>query len=219
MRILGTVTHVVTDKPVAALTFDDGPDALYTPKLLDMLGKYDAKATFFMVGHAASEHPDLVKKVYDKGHAIGNHTFNHEVLTSLSLLDGFNEVNRCRKALKPYGSRILRPPWGKQTRLSRCISLLLGYKVIAWSASAEDWMDLTPETMARKLHRALKPGCILLMHDRIYKSALKHPQYNRDAAIEALRLFLDEAAGTYRFVTVPQLLKQGRPNLKNWKRN
>lgn len=60
MRILGTVTHVVTDKPVAALTFDDGPDALYTPKVLDMLGKYDAKATFFMVGHAAFEYPDLL---------------------------------------------------------------------------------------------------------------------------------------------------------------
>src|SRR5690242_18370490 len=83
--VFGTITHVSTSKPAVALTFDDGPDPVFTPRLLDILQQHHAKATFFMVGQAAERHPDIVKKVAAAGHAIGNLSWDHP---SFPLLTG-----------------------------------------------------------------------------------------------------------------------------------
>ena len=80
----GTITGVTTRDPVAALTFDDGPHPEYTPLLLNILERYQARATFFMIGDAAQRHPDLVRQVAQGGHAIGNHSWDHPFFPSLS---------------------------------------------------------------------------------------------------------------------------------------
>ena len=214
--VMGTITHVITEEPVVALTFDDGPHEYYTPELLGVLKEHDALATFFMVGQAASQFPELVRQVYDDGHAIGNHTFSHVFIPSLRFKDRIKEIRKCQKALRPYGQRILRPPWGKQTTSSRLTTGMLGYRVIAWNVVAEDWLDKSAEYMADRLMEALRPGCIVLLHDRIYKSIMEYPQYDRLAAIEAVGLLLEKVKGKFRFVTVPQLLKQGKPSFSLW---
>jgi peptidoglycan/xylan/chitin deacetylase (PgdA/CDA1 family) len=76
-QAVSTITHVSTNEPLAALTFDDGPDPLYTPRVLEILQKHRAQATFFMVGQTALRHPDLVQLVARGGHAIGNHSWDH----------------------------------------------------------------------------------------------------------------------------------------------
>src|SRR6478735_7834989 len=76
-RRFGVITHVDTTEAVVALTFDDGPHPQWTPRLLDLLDRHGAKATFFMVGEMAMRHPDLVDRVISAGHAIGNHSWNH----------------------------------------------------------------------------------------------------------------------------------------------
>ena len=88
-QLLGTITHVATTEHVAALTFDDGPDPASTPLVLDVLAKHNAHGTFFMLGAAASRYPDLVREVAARGHAIGNHTWDHPSLPSLTHRERF----------------------------------------------------------------------------------------------------------------------------------
>ena len=127
---VGTITRVSTSKPVAALTFDDGPDPVFTPRLLAVLHKHQAKATFFMVGKAAERHPDIVKEVAVAGHAIGNHSWDHPSFPLISRRERWAQVRACEKAIAPYGQRLFRPPYGDQNLLSRLEASWLGYQVI-----------------------------------------------------------------------------------------
>src|SRR5206468_4992188 len=83
-KIRGAITHVATGEAIAALTFDDGPHPEFTPRLLDILDKHRARATFFMLGENARRHPDLVQRVAQVGHVIGNHSWDHSVFPSLT---------------------------------------------------------------------------------------------------------------------------------------
>lgn len=214
---MGTITHVITNTPVVALSFDDGPHETYTPELLGILKKHNALATFFMVGEAALQHPELFRDVHHAGHAIGNHTFSHKALPELNIRQQIGEILKCRRALQPYGVPLIRPPWGKQNHISRLIALMLGYKVIVWSLTAEDWVQHSSEWMVDHLVDGLRPGTIVLMHDRIFASVLESPQYNRNATLEAIDLLLEKAGETFKFVTIPQLLQYGKPNYVIWK--
>ena len=128
-NIAGTITHVITEEPVVALTFDDGPHPVYTPQLLRILEKCRAYATLFMVGQAASEYPDLVRQVAKAGHAIGNHTWSHLALPSIKRKDRWKQLRACKRALAPYGNRFFRPPYGEQSPGSHFDAFCLGY---AW---------------------------------------------------------------------------------------
>lgn len=217
--LMGTITHVEANAPVAALSFDDGPHETFTPELLDVLEKHGALATFFMVGDAALQFPELVKKVYQAGHAIGNHTFNHKALPELGPWREIGEILKCQRAVKPYGTRLLRPPWGRQTLVTRLIALILGYKVITWNLTAEDWDQHSSEWMADQLASKLRPGSIILLHDRIFASIFENPQYDRTATIEAIDLFLQRTTEVFKFVTIPQLLRYGKPHFVIWKQS
>jgi peptidoglycan/xylan/chitin deacetylase (PgdA/CDA1 family) len=118
--VLETISSVATTEPIAALTFDDGPHPRHTPKLLEILKRYNAKATFFMVGKVASRYPELVKAVADAGHVIGNHSWDHPSFPSLTRSERLSQVLRCAAALNPYGYtysarhtviRMLPPVW------------------------------------------------------------------------------------------------------------
>ncbi|GAB4429603.1 MAG: polysaccharide deacetylase family protein [Chloroflexi bacterium OHK40] len=214
-RLLGTIVGVATDAPLAALTFDDGPDPEFTPQLLAVLERHHARGTFFMLGQQAADHPTLLDRVAAGGHTIGNHTFDHVRLPQTPRGERLRQLWRCRAALRPYGAPIFRPPYGGQSVGSRIDALLLGYAVVAWSAHVEDWLPQTPEALARRIEDQLRPGAILLLHDRLH-----HPRVpaaaDRRPLIAALDLVLGRLGERFRFVTVTELLRSGRPLRTSW---
>ncbi len=216
-RILGTLTHVITDQPVVALTFDDGPHPHYTMQIVETLEAYGAKATFFMVGEAARAHPDVLNAVAQAGHAIGNHSWDHPALPLISGRERREQIRACQRVLSPYGQPLFRPPFGRQSVGSRLDVFWLGYQVVAWSVSAGDWIEHRPEVIADALERELSPGSIVLLHDGLYYP-VRPENANRAPTVDAVQLLLDRMGRRYRFVTIPELLRFGRPHLENWYR-
>lgn len=214
-RIMGTITHVSTQEPVVALTFDDGPHPESTPRLLDILEKHQARATFFMVGEAAQRYPDIVRRVAEAGHAIGNHSWDHSSLPLLSGRERRAQIRACEKALAPYGQRLFRPPYGYQSVASRLDALWLGYQVITWSVTASDWQDRDAHWITDQLVNEIKPGSIVLFHDALYTYVEKR-YTDRGPTLQAVDLLLEHLGGRFRFVTVPELLRSGRPQRRNW---
>ena len=214
-RGIGTITHVSTQEPVAALTFDDGPHTEVTPRLLDILDKYQARATFFMVGEAAQRYPDLVRRVAEAGHAIGNHSWDHSSLPLLSGKERRAQIRACEKAIAPYGQRLFRPPYGHQSVTSRLDALWLGYQVIAWNVTASDWRDHDANWMTDRLVNEIKPGSIILFHDALYTYVEKR-YTDREPTLRAVNLLLERLGENFRFVTIPDLLRSGEPQRRNW---
>ena len=221
-ELLGTITHVATTEPVAALTFDDGPDPASTPLVLDVLAKHHAHGTFFMLGKAASRYPDLMREVAARGHAIGNHTWDHPSLPSLTHRERFRQIRNCRNTLADSGQRLFRPPFGEQNLAARLDLLCFGYQVITWNTDSGDWWNPDAVAMADHLVQHIRPGCIVVLHDAICRPNENMPPlpreivYDRGAMLAALDLTLERLDGRFRFVTVPQLLQRGRPRKTVW---
>lgn len=214
-KLLGTVTHVVTSEPLVALTFDDGPHPEYTPRLLDILERHSARATFFVVGEAAERQPKLIERMARSGHTIGNHTWDHPSMPLLSGAQRRAQVRRCGRAIPPQGIKLFRPPHGHQNLASRLDVLLLGYQVIAWNISASDWLDYDCDQLLERVLPKVAPGCIVLFHDALYKF-IEERYRDRRPTLQAVDALLTRLKDQYRFVTVPELLKCGRPRLRPW---
>ena len=212
-KLLGTLTHAETDEPLVALTFDDGPHPEFTPQLLDVLDRHQAKATFFMIGTRAQACPDLVDRVAKAGHTIGNHTWDHADMTKIGHRGRRKQLERCSKLLEPYASGLFRPPWGYQTLWSRIDTL--GYEVVAWSVHARDWIVLDTNVLTRTLEDEIRPGSIVLLHDAIWDPIVDGAS-NRAPVIKAVDNLLAKLGSQYQFVTVPELIRRGRPARGNW---
>jgi peptidoglycan-N-acetylglucosamine deacetylase len=215
--VIGTISHVHTRESVAALTFDDGPDPEYTPQLLTILERYGAQATFFMIGKAAQAHPELVRRVAQAGHAIGNHSWDHPSFPLISGRERRAQIRGCARALAPYGSWLFRPPYGEQNIASRIDALLLGYKVVMFDSWSDDWCGGDPDTIARQLERRMHPGSVIALHDGL-SDALDESYFNREPMLKAIEIFLDRLGGRVRFVTIPELLRHGRASKRLWYR-
>ncbi|HEX6980381.1 MAG TPA: polysaccharide deacetylase family protein [Alphaproteobacteria bacterium] len=214
-RLLGTVTHVITTVPVAALTFDDGPDPTATPRLLDILARHGAKATFFVLGRNAQRYPALIERIAGDGHAIANHSYDHPKFPTISRAERQNQIRACHAAIMPYGVPLFRPPFGLQTIRSRIEVALLGYDVVTWNACPMDWELHDADWFTARLTREVKPGSIVLLHDTLADRP-GDPVANRDAIFTALDRFLGNVGSTLSFVNVPTLLKFGPPFRANW---
>ncbi len=215
VRVIGTITHVSTQDAVAALTFDDGPHPEFTPRLLDILERQHARATFFMVGEAAQRHPELVRRVAQAGNAIGNHTWDHPALPFITGRERRAQIRACERALAPYGTRLFRPPYGAQSVASRLDALWLGYAVVTWNVAVGDWLDLDAHSMADRLVNKIQPGSVILLHDALY--TFEEERYaNRDPMLEAVTMVLERLGDRFRFITIPELLQYGRPERSNW---
>lgn len=176
------------------LTFDDGPIPEVTPWVLEMLAKYDAKATFFCVGDNVRKHPHIYEMVLEEGHTVGNHTLNHLSGWSTENLSYFHNIRHCARMVH---SGLFRPPYGKM-KPSQVQFLQRHYRIIMWDVLSGDFdRDITPEDCAQNVIHHAGPGSIVVFHDSIKAEAnLRH----------ALPLVLEHFAREgYTFQSLPKL--------------
>ena len=177
-----------------ALTFDDGPHPILTPKILDILKHYQIKATFFVVGENVGHYPDVTQRILNEGHEIGNHTHTHDKID-------LTEIERCEKAiyeLTDYQPKLFRPPEGFLNGTVKSMSATLGYNIILWNIDTRDWDHTPPETICKNVIGHISAGSIILMHDYI--------SYNSPTP-EALEQMLPQLIDAgYRFVVVSELI-------------
>lgn len=215
-RYFGVVRAVATDRPLLALTFDDGPHPDSTTAVLRVLEKHRARGTFFMVGELAARHPDVVRAAAEAGHTIANHSWSH---VSFPLLNGRErraQLLRSAEALAPHGVKLFRPPYLHQTLGSGWDARRAGYDVVGFSIHAEDWLARPAAWMADKLVREARPGAIVILHDNIYRSVLAEAAADRRAMVRALDEALDRLQERFSFVTVPELMRSGRAIRQYW---
>ncbi len=213
--MLGTITHVSTCEPIVALTFDDGPHPEFTPRLLDTLESHGARATFFVVGKAAERQRELIMRISQGGHALCNHSWDHPSFPLITGRQRRQQMRACRKAIAPYGECLFRPPYGYQSLASRLDAFLLGYQVVTWNVVAEDWLDHDADWMVERVMDGICPGSIILFHDALYTFAEDHYAC-REQTLKAVEILLEQFRDKFRFITVPELLKLGRPRRRNW---
>ena len=199
-----TFNSVHTDGPYIAMTFDDGPSATLTPKLLDLLAARHIKATFFVIGENVAEHPEIVERAAREGHEIGNHSWSHPNFGKMSEESVRSQLRRTDDAIKnATGKRptLMRPPYGSITdREKHWIHDEFGYQIILWDVDPYDWRRPGPAVVRNRILKETQPGSIVLSHDI-------HP-----GTIEAMPSTFDalEAKG-FKFVTVSELIHMATP--------
>lgn len=181
-------------KKKVALTFDDGPDPVHTLEILSLLDQYQARATFFVLGNRVDFYPSIIQEMADKGHEIGNHTWNHKDLTKLSSDQIKNEINKTSNAIKAVigeGPQLYRPPYGAINDQVRGATNL---KPVLWTVDPQDWLHRDATKVFNHVKANVTDGSIVLMHD-IYGSTVE--------AVGKILSYL--AAEGYQFVTVSEL--------------
>jgi peptidoglycan-N-acetylglucosamine deacetylase len=176
-----------------ALTFDDGPDRAYTPKVLDILAAKKAKATFFLLGTKAAAHPDIVRRIHLEGHEIGNHSWNHPNLTKLSVAQIRDQVLLTQNAIVAAGvpaPQWFRPPYGAMNPQVRAhVPMAIGL----WNVDPEDWDKKDKHAIKDHINAHAGPGRIVDLHDMHGPTA------------EALPIIIDDLSGHYKLVTMSEL--------------
>ncbi|MBQ8416818.1 MAG: polysaccharide deacetylase family protein [Clostridia bacterium] len=192
---------VVTQTKQIALTFDDGPHPRLTHEILEILDKYNVKATFFMVGVNVVNYPQAAKEVLERGHEVGNHTYSHYHMRGLNEEALNDELGKCEDALEElceYRPHLFRPPEGAVTEYVRHCSEGGDYTLVLWSLDTRDWEEKNTARIVQTVLENIQPGDIVLMHDYIGTES-KTPE-----ALEILLSKLLEKG--YEPVTVSRLL-------------
>lgn len=192
-----------TAEKCIALTFDDGPHPKYTPQILDILDKYGAKATFFVVGKNAEMYPDIVKEEHLRGHEIGNHTYSHPNLRNISAMKFFDEITKTKEIIENItgvSPVLFRPPGGYLSNdIVKEVTSIDNTSVLwSWRQDTRDWAQTESDVIVKNVLENLKDGDIILFHDY---NAGKSPTPD---ALERILKTLSEKG--YRFVTVSELM-------------
>ena len=180
---------------MVAITFDDGPHSRNTDDIVNIFSKYNAHATFFMLGSNVVKYPDVVKRVYDAGHEIGIHTWNHKELTKLSSDEVKNEVNNTATEIeKITGKRptLVRPPYGS---INENVKNSIDNPLILWNIDSLDWKSRDKEKIVPLVLNNVQDGDIILLHD-IHSTTIP--------AVEEILKYLIE--NDYQVITVSQML-------------
>lgn len=178
-----------------ALTFDDGPHKEYTGELLDGLKKRGVRATFFLMGQNIEGNEDLVKRMKEDGHLIGNHSYSHVQLTKAGEAAVCRAVDRTSKLIEDItGERpqYMRPPYGDWNEKLECE---VGMTTVLWSVDSLDWKLMNKNKIVKRVLKDVEDGDIILMHD-IFPTSV-------DAALELVDTLTRQG---YTFVTVDELL-------------
>jgi peptidoglycan-N-acetylglucosamine deacetylase len=189
--------RVRTAQRLVALTFDDGPDILYTPQVLQILRNTGARATFFVLGHRVKEYRPLVDQIAAAGHELANHTMNHPHLTWLLGEQLKDEITQGAQALQDagYHATWFRPPYGLISRLGVGDAAALGERTVLWSMALDHEYRVHHGGCVRAMLRKVKPGDIILAHDA------------RPTTFDSLRKLLEGLRERgFRVVTVSELV-------------
>lgn len=149
-----------------ALTFDDGPHPIYTPQLLDLLKRYEIKATFFVVGSKVEKYPYIIKRMHEEGHTIGIHHYEHKsnwVLTPWQLTEQLERTAAAISNCTGKRPALYRPPWG---HFNIAVPFTAkGYRIVLWSHIFGDWKVERAKMLYEDLHNAVEDGAVFLLHD------------------------------------------------------
>jgi len=190
-----TIYGIDPDKPMVALTYDDGPYTPVTTRILDTLEKYDARATFFVVGSRVNTYKDCIKRSFDMGCEIGNHTYNHTILTSVGSAKIKEEINATNKAVEKItgvAPVVVRTPGGAVNSTVRSSVM---YPMFNWSVDTLDWKNRNASSVVSAIKKDVRDGSIVLMHD-LYGSTA--------SATETIVPWLVKEG--YQLVTVSELM-------------
>jgi peptidoglycan-N-acetylglucosamine deacetylase len=198
------VWEVTTDQKVIALTFDDGPDSVYTPQILDLLKRYDAKATFFVIGSKVEKNPDLTNREVYEGHELANHTYTHPRMNRISAQNLQEEIEKAQSIVHSVTGQnlnIFRPPGGVYNETVVNTAKRAGYLVVMWSwdQDTRDWSNPGVNKIVNRIISNDHHGGIVLFHDS---------GGDRSQTVAALAQILPELKTRgYRFLTVSELLQ------------
>ncbi len=196
------LTHVITDKKLVALTFDDGPSPKYTPIILRTLTEFHDHATFFVVGSEAQRFPSLIPEIARQGSAIANHGWNHMNLRQSGAQALWEDARKSADFIRTLGVSpvpFYRPPYGYTSQPMLALFAEHGVSVVLWSIDTRDWSRPGIGSIINKVATQVKPGAIILMHDG---------GGNRTQTATALTAILEQLKQMgYKVVTLPQLIK------------
>lgn len=192
------------ETPSVAITFDDGPDDTYTPKILDILAKHGVRATFFLIGQAAEKYPEVVARIVREGHAIGNHTYFHSNLSRMAPWQVLLDLRKAQDVFDRLAGQVptaVRPPYGALDPPAVEAIGREGFKVVLWTIDSLDWWGLSKEQIVQNVVPALKSGVIILHHSS------GGPQEDLTGTLEALPEIIQTLKDQgYRFLTIPEVL-------------
>jgi len=193
------------NKPMVALTFDDGPSSSPTTRILNTLEKYNSRATFFVVGSRVGSYQSQLRRAYNLNCEIGNHTYNHKTLTSLSASSVSSEINQTSSKIESIiGERpvIMRPPGGSFNNIT--VKNNVGAPIIMWSVDTRDWESRNATKIVSNIKNNVRDGSIVLMHD-LYESTA--------SATETIVPWLINNG--YQLVTVTELMDAKGVSMQN----
>jgi peptidoglycan-N-acetylglucosamine deacetylase len=158
------------ERPRVWLTIDDGPDPRTTPEILDVLARFKASATFFVIGDKAKRHPELLERIISEGHQLANHSTSHPASTFWCLPPGrvqreVGETNRTIQALTGNAPAWFRPPVGHQNPFLHPIAARHGLRIVTWSAAGWDGVSISFDSALERISRQLSSGSILVIHE------------------------------------------------------
>ncbi|HVM34054.1 MAG TPA: polysaccharide deacetylase family protein [Actinomycetota bacterium] len=214
------IWSVETKLPVAALTFDDGPDPEFTPRILDILERYDVRASFMVMAHNAIRHPGLLRRMVSAGHEIGGHGWEHLNLAEVGVREARREIEAGTKRIEDLAerrTRVFRPPYGRFSEAA--VQLLANSRrdLIVWSVTRGDlgWQD--PALIASHVEGATGPGDIVDLHDGIGRGTFNRGskiadriRRRRSVEVEALPAMIERIRGKgLQLETVSKLISVG----------
>lgn len=189
------IKEMTAEKMKIALTFDDGPHPSCTPLLLDGLKERGVKVTFFVIGVNVEQYPELVKREYEEGHIVGNHTYNHVEITRIDSEKAKEEIEKTSRAVERitgHPTEYMRPPFGAW---QKDLELEMNVIPVLWTVDPLDWTTENEDEIVNKVVTDVQENDMILLHD-CYKSSV-------NAALRIIDLLQEEG---YEFVTVDELI-------------